>query len=382
MGVGLLIAGVAGLASGPAFAAGGAPQPGCPSRSERLDLLDEGEAALVEADFGTAETKLRALEGAFGCGPVVEIDLLARMWLLEGAWLTLQGSASQGADSFRAAARVSSAVWVSDYGPKLREAYEAAVAAPVAGSTTLSVEPELFRWTGAVDGQPAHFPTSVSPGLHLVQVGPGTEDTRFSRIVVAFANTPVVVVTGLVEPTGSGVPAPQPAPGTPPPKPPVEHPPLSLHAAAGASTSLGPDPDGEETGTKLALPIETGVIWQPTNPIFTRLAVVGGPLLTGRFAWNDGDVPAGSPSLLGVNLAGGFASRQGDMGALVGWQWPGRAVVRGILAGHVPKVPLRIEGRIGLNLPVGAVPETALDVLVAFTPRLVRHRREPEAPEG
>lgn len=361
---------------GQASAAGGAPRPGCPTRAERLDLLDEGEAGLLEADFGTAETKLRALEGAFSCGSLVETDLLARMWLLEGAWLTLQGNPDQGADSFRAAARVGPAVWVSDYGPKLRSAYEAAIAVPAAGSTTLSVDPDLFRWVGAVDGQPTRFPLNVPPGLHLVQVGASTDDVRFSRIVVAFADTPIVIVTGLVEPTGSETAGgPKPAPGAPETKPPVEHPPWTLHAAAGAGLALGPDPAGAEAGTKVAVPLEAGVVWRPSNAAWTRVVVSSGALLGGTYGWTHGDVPTTSPSQLGAHVAGGFAARQGDMGFLAGWQWPGRAAFRGVLAGRLPKVPVHLEGRIGLNLSAsGGAPETAVDLLLAFTPRLVRHR--------
>jgi hypothetical protein len=379
MGVHLLIlASLHGLED--ARAAGGAPQPGCPSRAERLDLLDEGEQALTEADFASAETKLKALEGSFSCGPLVEVDLLARMWLLEGAWYTLQGNADLGGDSFRAAARVAPATWVSDYGASLRSAYEAAVAAPPTGSTTLSVEPNIFRWVGAVDGQITRFPVTVSPGLHLVQVGATETDMRFARIVVSFPDNPVVVVTGLVEPTGSEQPQPQPT--GPAPREVVVHPPWTLHVGVGASASFGVDPDGPETGTKLAIPLEAGVVWHPINPVWTRLALSGGPLLTGVYGWSDGDVVTSSPSALGFHAAGGFAASQGELGLLAGWQWPGRAAIRGVLAAHVPKAPIRAEARIGLNVPTGAPPETALDVLLELTPRLVRRRADPEPDAG
>jgi hypothetical protein len=377
MGVHLLIAAGLALVATDASAAGGVAQPGCPTRAERLDLLDEGEQALVEADFGTAETKLRALEGAFSCGQLVEPELLARMWLLEGAWLTLQGDAEQGATSFQAAARVAPATWVSDFGTALRSKYEAAIDREVTGSTTLSLEPDLFRWIGAIDGKPSKFPTSVSPGLHLVQVGASIEDVRFSRIIIAFSDTPVVVVTGLVEPTSTTL---QPVPGSPRvvEREKVESPPLALHVGVGGSASFGADPAGPESGTKLSLPIETGVLWHPVDAAWTRLAFVAGPLLTGTYAWTDGAVPTSSPSQLGVHAAGGFSAGQGDLGLQAGWQWPGRFALRGVIAGHVPNSQFRAEGRIGVNVPTTGAPETALDLVLEFTPRLVRRRADPE----
>jgi hypothetical protein len=378
MGVDLLTATLLAALSGPvAHASGGsAPQPGCPTRLERLDLLDEGEKALFAADFGTTETKLRALEGALSCGPLAEVELLARMWLLEGAWYTRQGAPDQGADSFRAAARISAATWVSGYGSELRAAYESAIASSAAGSTTLVVEPDIFRWIGAIDGEVTRFPATVAPGLHLVQVGASESDVRFSRIVVAFPDSPVVVVTGLHEPTGTEVrPAPAPVAG-PAPRKVVQHPPLALHAAVGASASFGADPEGDETGAKLAIPLEAGVVWHPINPLWTRVALTGGPLLTGAYPWTDGDVATTSPSLLGAHAAGGFAANQGGLGLLAGWQWPGRAAIRGVLYGALPKVPIRVEARIGLNVPTAGTPETAIDLFVDVVPRLVRGRKE------
>jgi hypothetical protein len=212
-------------------------------------------------------------------------------------------------------------------------------------------------------------------------VGATDTDVRFSRIVVAFPNDPVVVITGLVEPTGSEVTQPQPTrPETP--KVVVEHPPWALHTGVGVAASFGADPDGPETGTKLAVPIEAGVVWHPINAVWTRVALAGGPLLTGVYGWSDGDVATSSPSLLGAHLAGGFAASQGELGLLAGYQWPGRVAVRGVLAAHVPKVPARLEARIGLNAPTGATPETALDVLVELTPRLVRRRAPDEDADG
>lgn len=353
----------------------------CPSRDDRLDLMDAAERSLVEADVEAAETSRRELEAALGCGAVANPELLARMWLVEGALLTLAGDEATAAASWQAAARVSPGTWNPDLGDMLRTTYESALQTSASGSTPLSIEPELFRWIGAVDGEViTRFPITVDPGLHLVQVGANEDDVRFARIVMAFPDTPVVVVTGLVEPTKDEPrPAPTavtPSPEAEPPPPPIEHPPVTLHAAVGSAIGLGrPSDTTDEPAVKILVPIETGLVFRPVQAVWIRGAIRAGQLLNGEFAYSDSFGDATSPTSLGFDLAGGLGARQGDLGLLAGYHWPGRVAFRGTVAVQLGSLPAAIEGRIGMDVLTGGAPETAFDVLLAFRPRLVRHRQ-------
>ncbi|MCA9492422.1 MAG: hypothetical protein KC621_20960 [Myxococcales bacterium] len=352
----------------------------CPSRDDRLDLIDSAERSLVEADVDAAEATRRELEAALGCGAVANPEMLARMWLVEGALLSLGGDETTAAASWQAAARVSPGTWNPDLGDMLRTIYETALQTSPSGSTPLSVEPELFRWIGAVDGEViTRFPITVDPGLHLVQVGASEDDVRFARIVMAFPDTPVVVVTGLVEPTKEE-PKPEPVAENPPPEiapppEPVEHPPVSLHAAIGGAVGLGrPSDTTDEPAVKLLVPVETGVVFRPVNAAWIRAALRAGQLMNGEFAYGDAFGEATSPTTVGFDIAGGLGARQGDLGLLAGYHWPGRVAFRGTVAVQLGALPAAIEGRIGMDVLTNGAPETAFDVLLAFRPRLVRHR--------
>lgn len=357
----------------------------CPDRLDRLDLVEAAERALVEADLAAADARLRELEAAVGCGPLAEPELLGRMWLVEGAWLTLQGDAEAAADSWRAAARVAPGRWVVEYGAKLRKAYEDANAAPPRGDTLITLDPPLFRWIGAVDGEVVAFPATVPAGLHIVQVGPDEDHVAFSRILLAFPDTPSVVVTGLLEPTTT---APAPAPAATEPEPQVvEKPPrdpgaLALHVGIGGDAIVGRPVVGEaadEPGVKIVLPVETGLTVRPARSVWVRTAVVAGPLLGGAFVYEDQYGEGVSPAALGAHLAGGYGAPQGDIGALVGVQWPGRVVARALLGGVLGRSPLRLEGRVGIDGAIGRSPEPAFSLVLSFAPRFVRAKSpEPE----
>lgn len=358
----------------------------CPDRLERLDLLDAAERATVEADLPTADEKLRALEAAFSCGPLAEPELLGRMWLVEGAWLELQGDAEAAGDSWRAAQRIAPGRWAEDFGTKLRGAYESANRVAQGGTSVISLDPPLFRWIGAVDGVVVEeFPVTVPPGLHLVQVGPDVDHVQFARILLAFPDTPSVVVTGLVEPTSDGAPAPEPvAEVVPaePAKPPRNPGRVALHTAVGADAVVGragENAAGSEPAFKLLAPVETGLVVRPTAKTWVRAAVSAAPFVNGAFVYDDKFGATTTPTALGFAATGGFAAAQGDMGLLLGYQWPGRVAVRGVLAGALGRSPLRVEGRVGLNAATEGPPEPAFGVVLAFAPRVVDLPEEPEA---
>jgi hypothetical protein len=350
----------------------------CPDRLARLDLLDEAERALVEADLDTTDLKLRELEAALACGPLAEGELLGRLWLVEAAWLTMQGDALAAGDSWRAAARVAPGRWVENFGKQLRESYEAATAETPVGTATLSLDPPLFRWVGSVDGRVVEFPAQVPPGLHLVQVGSDESHVVFARMVVAYPSTPIVVQTGLVEPTTAFVGDPA-EPGEPPreeklPKEPLPAPTSSLFVAGGANLAIGKpvgEGEGAEPGVKVVLPIETGLTLRPGRA-WIRWVGLAGPLVGGNFRYTDKFGETSTPVALGTLLAAGASAGQGDMGLMAGFQWPDRVPVRGVVAGRLPRFPGQFEGRLGMNAAFGRTPEVAFDVVFALTPALIR----------
>lgn len=375
----LLVGGASLLgASGAAFAQSAS---GCPDRLGRLDIVDQAEQKLVEADLVAADLTLRSLEKALGCGALAESELLARMWLVEGAWLTLQGDPQAAVDSWKAAARVAPGRWVEAYGPSLREAYEEAAAEPASTEAArIELDPPLFQWIGAVDGVVTQFPARVAPGLHLVQVGPSEDDIRFARVLVAIPSAPSVVVTGLVEPTspfdvgGSGPPGGKPPKVRKDPRP-LPH--ASLYVGAGSDLAFGRAVarEGEgaasEPGVKVMFPLETGLVVRPGRGFF-RVAGSAGYLVGGKFLYDDRYGDTETAASLGGHLVGGAWSGLGDMGLLVGFQWPDRIPIRGVVGGRLPRFPLLVEGRLGMNAAFGRTPEPAVDVVVALVPSLFR----------
>ena len=136
---GSLLIGWAGLAlAGPASTT-------CLDRMGRLDLLEGAEQSIVDTDLVQAEQNLRAMERAFSCGSAADPTLLGRMWLVEGALLTLRRDPEGARDAFRAAARTAPGVWQEDYGPELRQAYEEANR-DLRGSSAISLDPPLFNY--------------------------------------------------------------------------------------------------------------------------------------------------------------------------------------------------------------------------------------------
>jgi hypothetical protein len=349
----------------------------CPDRLARLDLLDEAERALVEADLDTTDLKLRELEAALACGPLAEGELLGRLWLVEAAWLTMQGDGLAAGDSWRAAARVAPGRWVENFGKQLRESYEAATSEAPVGTATISLDPPLFRWVGAVDGKVVEFPAQVSPGLHLVQVGSDESRVVFARMVVAYPSTPIVVQTGLVEPTTAfvGDPAePGEAEETKAPKEPLPAATSSLFVAVGANLAVGKavgEGQDAEPGVKVVLPLETGLTLRPGRG-WVRLVGVAGPLVGGSFRYTDKYGETSTPVALGTLIAAGASAGQGDMGLMAGFQWPDRIPVRGVVAGRLPRFPGQFEGRLGMNAAFGRTPEVAFDLVFAITPGLIR----------
>lgn len=350
----------------------------CPDRLDRLDLVDDAQRSVVEADLRETARILSALEEALSCGTIAEPELLGRTWLVEGALLTLEGDAEAAADAWRAAARVAPGVWVEDFGGTLREAYEAAIRQP-ARMSSIQVDPPLFQLSGFVDGRPVDFPHPVEAGLHVIQIGPDLDQIQFSRILLVFPDAPSVVITGIEElprdrPPEASTDDP-PTPTEAPPNPHAGEPRLTLHTATGAALTLagGEAAPDDAPPTQLTVPIETGLVVRPGGVAWIRAAASAAPLLGGSFTYTDDRGQGSASSALGWHLAGGVAADQGDMGLLVSMQWPGRWGIRGVVASSpLQQIPLGLEGRLGLSILADSPPAPSLELLAVIRPRLLR----------
>ena len=344
----------------------GAAAAPCPDRAAELERLEQ---AVATADFGSVNERLDDVVDAMSCGKVATPDQLSDLWNGEGAYLALSGESVAAIDSFQAARRVAPGRWNDTYGGGLKKAWEAAPEA--ASSGTIDVDPRPRWWSVFVDGAPvADLPVDAPTGLHLVQLGPSADDIRSAKVV--FLRPGSTAVAALEDDEG-----PKPAPAPPPTvaTTPTEEaedfsdlPLLSTSVAAGAAVALG-RAEGASSAAQLSTPIETGLIARFGAP-FARIGVHAAPRLGSRWVYDDAKGPTTTPTGLGFHGAGGAHTSQGDVGLLLGYQWPGRAVVRILYAAPLGDGPLQLEGRLGTNIGRGAEP--AVEVLFAYRPALLR----------
>jgi hypothetical protein len=155
------------------------------------------ERAVVEARFDDAEAALAQAEAGFVCGDPADPDVLARMWMAEGAWLVLQDRNDEAKESFAAAKRVSPDLWNADYGDRIRAVYDESRDSGEMGQLSLRPAPDAYA--AYLDGDEAVFPRSAEAGLHLIQVGPRTKAAQFGKVVALMPGDTLVVTTDLVE---------------------------------------------------------------------------------------------------------------------------------------------------------------------------------------
>ncbi len=163
----------------------------CPSPTAHVDAAQQ---AVLEARLDDAASQLAAAEGAFGCDMAASPEVLARMWIAEGAMLVFEGDPDAAAESFAGAKRVSADTWVDDYGSKLKAAWQAAP--ELAGGGTVTLEPAAHAEIGFLNGKLTPFPSEVQSGLHLVQVIPDGQ-AQFATVVYVGDGDVLNVPTGL-----------------------------------------------------------------------------------------------------------------------------------------------------------------------------------------
>ncbi len=195
-------------------------------------LLEAAHSAILEARLDDAQAALdKVLPTLSSCRSPATPDQLARMWNIEGVALAMTGANADADVSFAASARLSPDTWDANYGAALRERRDAAVEAET-GSGTLALVPTPRNFTAHLDGTAILAPTSVTAGLHLIQVGPDEEPSRFLKLVSLPADQTTEVATGLTEPAEEPEPvAAVPEPAVPPE--PVQPPPSSASSPSG-----------------------------------------------------------------------------------------------------------------------------------------------------
>jgi len=181
-------------------------------------LVSDAESAVLEARLDDAASALAALDQSLSCSAPAAPEILARMWLAEGAMLVFEGRSDEAVDSFAAARRAAPTVWVAAYGAELRAVYERAGSG---GAGSLDLLPTPAEGEGWLDGAATSFPAEVESGLHAVQVVREGR-ARFGRVIYVAPGDALSVQTNLAA-------TPLPEPVTPQP-------------SAGAHTELSAGP--------------------------------------------------------------------------------------------------------------------------------------------
>ncbi len=337
----------------------------CPSREDALNALEE---SVVTVDLGSVQERIDQVVASFECGRGATADQLARLWNAEGAYLHLDGDVTAAEESFQAARRVAYDQWTDAFGPKMREVWANTPEATERGS--INVDPRLSWWTVLIDGEPAKLPADVPTGPHIVQGGPSVDDIRFGKLVFVRPGGIAVAVhdqqEGIAPTVASDIEAAV--------KPTDLLPRFTVHTSAGGGFAFG-RAEGAEPAAKVPLALEvTGIGRLPLSAgadrrLWFRTGVSAWPMMTGAWSFDGQQGPASVPNGLGLQVAAGGRNVQGDVGAMLGWQWPGRVQMRVLAALELGDLPLAIEPRVGLNAGRGAEP--AVEVLFAYRPAVV-----------
>lgn len=201
--------------------------------------LGEAERAAWEIRLEDAAGHLERVEQAFSCA-VVEPSALARFFIAEAA-LELHGGNTEGATTRLRVARTLDLTGPDpSYGSKVRVLFEST--SELEANATVSLEPVPVRDEVRIDTRRVTVPAQVSPGLHLVQVGPPGE-VAFGEVVMVAPRSLMVVATHRDDaaPLVAPAPLPLPAPASPSPPPLVSGRRLSvpLLVTAGALAAAG-----------------------------------------------------------------------------------------------------------------------------------------------
>jgi hypothetical protein len=319
--------------------------------------------ALLVADLDGAREQLAQVEHALGCGAVADPATLARLWLVEGVFAALDGREEEALVPLHAARVLDPGVWDDVWGESLRALWDRAAPGAEGSGVVDLVPPVAAPWAVFVDGRASSLPATLPAGLHAVQIG--AEDVVHHGVVVLVAAGEQTHVSHLL-PNVPPRPAPPPAPAPALSGSPFAG--LALEGAVGDPVSA-PTLDPTEPGAKLVLPVELGAVLR-AGPAWLRGTAAVGPLLGGAWVYRKGQAvdaePGRSPVAVGATLALGATVGRVDLGASFGAQWPSRLPARLVASLPLGALPLRLEGRGGLNVVTDRPAEPAFGLSFAY----------------
>lgn len=160
-------------------------------------VVREIEAAVLEARLERLGSLQARVDASVACGAPMPAELVARLWLAEGAAHALLGDEKGSMQAFLAAWRADPDLWNADLGPQLRATYDRAVSLQTDASGRIAVLPESPAWVVRLDGRPVTAESTQTAGLHVVQVHPPDGEVRFGKHVVLLPGQRLVLDTGL-----------------------------------------------------------------------------------------------------------------------------------------------------------------------------------------
>jgi len=88
-------------------------------------LVGQAEDAVIEARFEDTQALLKRAETALSCREVTDKALIARMFLVQGAWMSLSGSPDDASAAFASAFKLAGSLSPVSTSPAWRRTSEA-----------------------------------------------------------------------------------------------------------------------------------------------------------------------------------------------------------------------------------------------------------------
>ena len=322
-------------------------------------------SALISGDYEASEVALKRAREAYGCGQIANRQSLARYWLVDGALALAQGDSTSANDSLAAARTLAPDLWLPNLPQAVRTAWENTESP--SGRGALVIDPPVGGRPLWIDGASVVGPAEVAAGSHLVQIGDQEGSVVFADTVWVGSTLTVRVETGLAaqEPEAALDKAQLDSVNdVASPEEPRKGPRVVGHLLGGFGAAFGTEvtlSEVVEPATKLTIPGELGLGLQ-FGVVTTRLQIGTAFLTQGAYLGRsnlDEDVITQIRQDFGLGVVAG---KRFYGGGVLGIQWPGRLIARGVF-GMIPIGPLMIELRGGGNLVADRGFEPALELM-------------------
>jgi hypothetical protein len=157
----------------------------CPDPAAAITRAESDALSFFLVDAASGLTNAVA---AYGCRPVDDPSVLARLWNTQGVVALFGDDPDVATASFQAARAVDASTWNADFGPDATAAWSGA--APVSEEGALVVRNVPVGWSILLDGQPwSGVPASAT--FHLVQLADSAGAVRHAWKVRLAAGTSV-----------------------------------------------------------------------------------------------------------------------------------------------------------------------------------------------